>query len=55
MEELDKVLKGLKTGKCKHPDNYCYELFKENVIGSDLKQSVLILMNEMKQQMVRGQ
>ena len=51
MEKLENVLKGLKTGKSKDNDNYCYELFKDNVIGSDLKQSILQMMNKIKQKM----
>ena len=37
MKELEKVLKSLKPGKSKDPDNYICELFKEGVIGEDLK------------------
>ena len=48
MKELDKVLKSLKTGKSKDPNDYIYELFKDGTIGSDLRKSILILMNKMK-------
>ena len=51
MNELNKVLKSLKSGKSKDPDNYVCELFKEGVIGSDLKTSILMMMNQMKEQM----
>ena len=50
-EELDKVIKNLKKGKCKDPDNYIYELFSDGVIGNDLRDSLLIMMNKMKGQM----
>ena len=48
MIELNKVLKSLKTGKSKDHENYVCELFKPCVIGSDLKNSILIMMNHMK-------
>ena len=51
MKELDTDLQKLKTGISKDPDSYIYELFKENTIGSDLKQSLLLMMNKIKQQM----
>ena len=35
MEELDKVLKSLKSGKSKDSNGYICELFKEGVIGED--------------------
>ena len=50
-EELDKVIQNLKKGKCKDPDNYIFELFSDGVIGNDLRDSLLILMNKMKGQM----
>ena len=50
MKELEKVLKSLKTGKSKDPNNYICELFKEGVIGTDLKLSILMMMNHMKSQ-----
>ena len=50
-EELDKVIKGHKIGKCKDPDNYIFELFSDGVIGDDLRNSLLIMMNKMKDQM----
>ena len=48
MEELNKVLKSLKTGKSRYPDNLICELFKIGVIGDDLKMSILIMMNKIK-------
>ena len=48
MEELDKVLKNLKTGKCKDPDNFIFDLFKDGVSGSDLIKSILMLVNKIK-------
>ena len=51
MKELDKVLKSLKSGKSKDPDNFICELFKEGVIGEDLKTSILMMMNKIKKEM----
>ena len=48
MKDLDIVLKSLKKGKSKDPDSYICELFKEGVIGKDLKESILIMMNKIK-------
>ena len=46
--ELDKVLKNLKTGKSKDHNGYITELFKHGVIGTDLKKSILMMMNKVK-------
>ena len=48
MEELNKVLKSLKTGKSRDPDNLIGELFKMGAIGDDLKISILMMMNKFK-------
>ena len=47
-EELEKVLKGLKIGRCKDPDNYIFEIFSDGVIGNDLRDPLLIMMNVIK-------
>ena len=39
MEELNKVPKSLKAGKSKDPEGYICELFKDGVIGTDIKLS----------------
>ena len=52
MDELEKALKGLKTGKSKDFNGYICELFKEGVIGTDLKQSLLMMFNQMKSELV---
>ena len=49
MEELNKVLKSLKTEKSKDHCGYICELFKEGVIGLDLKESILMMMNKVKE------
>ena len=50
--ELDRLLKSLKTGKSKDQDEYISELFKEGVVGIDLKVSLLKMMNRMKTKIV---
>ena len=52
MEELDMVLKSLKNGKSKDSNGYISELFKEGVIGSNLKQSLLLMFNLVKNELV---
>ena len=52
MNELDASLKLLKTGKSRDPENLINDIFKNNVIGSDLKQSMLMMFNKMKDQTV---
>ena len=52
MSELDRVLKSLKTGKSKDPDQYISELFREGIVGKDLKVSVLKMMNRIKTEIV---
>ena len=51
MEELEKVTTKLKSGKSKDPNNLIYELFKDGVMGNDMKHSLLMLLNKMKTQM----
>ena len=48
MEELDNVLKTSKTGKARDPEGMVRELFQPNIIGSDLKLSLLYLLNNVK-------
>ena len=48
MEELDKALAKLKNNKSRDFEGYANEIFKNNVIGSDLKMSLLILFNKIK-------
>ena len=38
----------MKTGKSKDPNGYISELFKHRVIGTDLKKSILMMMNKVK-------
>ena len=48
MHHLDKVLKLLKRRKCRGPQGYANELFKYEAAGSDLKKSILHIMNQTK-------
>ena len=50
MEDLEEALKKLENGKCRDPDGLIRELFKEEVIGKDLKNSLLILYNRIKEE-----
>ena len=49
MKELELVLKNLKKGKSKDPEGYICELFKEGVIGKDLKVFICLMMNRIKE------
>ena len=46
--ELDKVLSTLKTGKARDPSGLNCNIFKKAVCGTDLKQSLLTLLNKTK-------
>ena len=51
MAELTVTLKKLTSGKSRDPDNLISEIFKEDVIGINLKDSILIMMNKMKEEL----
>ena len=48
MKDLERALKRLKTGKCRDPEGLIREIFKEEVIGDNLKKSMLVLYNKVK-------
>ena len=48
MKELETTLKSLTTGKSRDPEFLKCDIFKENVIGDDLKLSILMMINKMK-------
>ena len=50
MTDLEKVLHDLKLGKSRDPDGLARDIFKEQIIGYDLKYSLLTLCNNIKQQ-----
>ena len=50
VEDLEKVLKGLKTNKTRDPHGLINEIFKPGVLGEDLKLGMLALFNTIKQE-----
>ena len=52
IENLEKVLKGLKNNKCMDPVGMINEIFKEGCIGHDLKEALLMLFNGIKENQV---
>ena len=51
IEEMQKVLKTLKSNKCRDPSGLINELFRPGVIGADLQVALLDLFNNCKSQM----
>ena len=50
IDDLEKALKNLKTNKSRDFEGLVNEIFKENVIGTDLKYSLLKMFNSLKNQ-----
>ena len=50
MEELELVLKQLKTNKSRDPHGLANELFKAGNAGKDMKRAILLMMNQIKTQ-----
>ena len=50
MSDLEEVLKRLKLNKSRDPMGLSNELFKSQIAGSDLKEAILCLMNQIKTQ-----
>ena len=48
MEDMEKVLKYLKKKKSKDPNDLANEIFHNDNAGSDMKESILLLMNKIK-------
>ena len=48
MNHFEKALADLKMGRSRDPEGLINEIFKKNVIGKDLKNSLLIMFNEIK-------
>ena len=48
MADLEDALKDLENGKCRDPEGLIREVFKIDVIGDDLKNSLLLLLNRIK-------
>ena len=47
--DLEAAIKSLKKGKCRDPEGIVREIFMEDSMGADLKQSMLTLCNKIKQ------
>ena len=52
MEKLTQVLRKLKNNKARDPWGLIYELFKPNLAGEDLMNSLLLLFNGMKKHLI---
>ena len=48
MNELEAALKDLKRNKSRDPEGYVNEIFKKEVIGDNLKMSMLTMFNKLK-------
>ena len=48
LKDLDKALAKLKNNKSRDFEGYSNDIFKENVIGTDLKTSLLVMFNKLK-------
>ena len=49
MVDLEEAIKALKNGKCRDPEGLIREIFKDDSLGDDLKKSLLILFNKIKE------
>ena len=52
MVDLEQALKDLKNNKSRDPEGFINEIFKTNVIGSDLKDSLLLMFNRLKKEKI---
>ena len=50
LKELEAVLKDVKKGKSRDPDGISRDIFHNSVIGNNLKESLLVMFNLLKQQ-----
>ena len=50
MQELENVLKNIKKGKSRDPKEISREIFHLSFIGENLKKSIIIMFNLLKQQ-----
>ena len=49
IDDLDCAIKSLKSGKCRDPEEIIREIFMNECMGKDLKKSLLIMCNKIKQ------
>ena len=52
MSDLDLALRNLKNNKSRDPEGLVNEIFKKDVIGSDLKNSMLFMFNKIKEEKI---
>ena len=52
MCDLDKALKDLKNIRSRDPEGLINEIFKKDVIGDDLKESLLVMFNKLEQNQI---
>ena len=52
LNELENTLNNLKSGKSRHPEHLITDVFKEDAMGDNLKLSLLIIMNKMKEEII---
>ena len=50
LTELEDALLNLNEGRARDPEGLCAELFKDNVIGESLNESLLIMINTIKEE-----
>ena len=50
MSDLEKALSNLKKNKSRDPEGYINEIFKTDVIGADLKRSLLLMFNKIRRE-----
>ena len=50
IDDLENAIKSLKSGKCRDPEGIIREVFMDECMGEDLKQSLLILCNKIKEE-----
>ena len=50
MEELEKSISALNKGKARDPHGLCAEIFQIKVLGANLKESLLVLLNKIKEE-----
>ena len=52
MDDLEKALRTLKINRSRDPEGLINEIFKKKVIGSDLKNSLLMMFNKIKEEQI---
>ena len=50
MSELEEALKNLNKGRARDPEGLCAELFQNNILGQSLKDSLLLVLNKIKEE-----